>query len=67
MGLRGRSPGVVILGAVWSVLQIRSASPASGSSAIEEPSWISPDNCRLYLYRQGADGTYKIYVASRAP
>jgi hypothetical protein len=37
------------------------------SSAIEEPSWISPDNCRLYLYRQGADTYYKIYVASRSP
>jgi hypothetical protein len=37
------------------------------SSAIEEPSWISPDNCRLYLYRQGADSYYKIYVASRSP
>ncbi len=36
------------------------------SSVIEEPSWISPDNCRLYLYRQGANG-YKIYVASRSP
>jgi hypothetical protein len=37
------------------------------SSAIEEPSWISPDNCRLYLYRQGTDGYYKIHVASRSP
>jgi len=37
------------------------------TSAIEEPSWISPDNCRLYLYRQGADSYYKIYVASRSP
>ena len=33
---------------------------------LEEPSWISPDKCRLYFTRYGATG-YKIFVASRSP
>jgi len=33
---------------------------------LEEPSWISPDKCRLYFTRFGATG-YKIFVASRSP
>ncbi|MBK9031172.1 MAG: PD40 domain-containing protein [Myxococcales bacterium] len=33
------------------------------------PSWISPDDCRLYLYsnRSGGSGGFDIYVADRTP
>jgi Tol biopolymer transport system component len=35
------------------------------TSGTEYPSWISPDNCRLYFTRTGTDGTNKIYIATR--
>src|SRR4029077_20312561 len=36
------------------------------TGADDEPTWISPDKCRLYLNRNGTTG-FKIYVASRSP
>jgi hypothetical protein len=34
------------------------------TAADEYPSWLSPDNCRLYFSRSGPTGD-KIYVAER--
>jgi len=39
--------------------------PELNTTDIDNPDWISPDRCRLYLTRH-ASGLYKIYVASRS-
>jgi hypothetical protein len=35
------------------------------SPGLDDPSWISPDGCRLYLRYQAAGETSRIYVATR--
>lgn len=43
--------------------------PALDSPMIDDPSWLSPDDCRLYLRsdRSSGSGGYDIYISERAP
>jgi hypothetical protein len=40
---------------------------ALSTSVDEGPSWISPDNCRLYFHRIGVGGGWSAYFAERSP
>lgn len=37
------------------------------TSANDNPRWLSPDSCRLYLHSDIGEGGFKIYVATRRP
>jgi Tol biopolymer transport system component len=36
------------------------------SGTVDAPNWLSPDNCRLYMWT-GRDGSFDIYLAQRSP
>ena len=36
-------------------------------TAYDRPTWISADECRMYLDRHTATGVYEIYLAERLP
>lgn len=43
--------------------------PVLDSPTIDDPSWLSPDNCRLYLRsdRPGGSGGFDLYISERNP
>ena len=43
--------------------------PVVDAPGLDHPTWISPDDCRLYLHsdRTGGSGGFDYYVAERAP
>jgi hypothetical protein len=41
--------------------------PELNSANNDYPSWLSADNCRIYLFRQVGAGVYEIFVATRHP
>ena len=72
--VRDRAPD----GVGWDVWAASRDSPADdfgepvlvggmvNGDAGEAPTWLSPDNCRLY-FKSDADGDFDLWVATREP
>jgi len=41
--------------------------PELSSALSDEPSWLSPDNCRLYLSRVTSPGVSELIIFTRPP